>query len=124
MTTERPMSHLPANAWFLAGMLLVLAGYTTPDPELLLWSALWFIPEIVVLALIWRGSDGAWRVFVAANVVVFGALGVVLVGVVVGTGFVIDIQWWGPVCHGLAFLAIARFRVVRTQRHSPVVVAA
>lgn len=116
MTASSAASRLSPKAWYLIGIVLVVAGYATTDPELFLWSAPWFIAEIVVLALIWRRREWAWRTFVVVNALLFGALGVVWVGMVFGTGYFMDIQWWGPVCHALALCAFVRFRSVRREQ--------
>ena len=65
-----------------------------------LWPFVWLVPHAVILFGLWRGSRIAWAVLVSISATLTIALAMVCVGTLFGSGFFLNIYWWGPTAHG------------------------
>ncbi len=105
------ITRVSATTWFVIAVLLTIAGYI--GGESVLWSLFWFIPNMAILFGVWRGSQSAWAVLVCISLALATALAIVGIGVLFGSGFIMNIYWWGPTAHGAALLCLAAFRASR-----------
>ena len=67
----------------------------------------------MILFGVWRGSRTAWAILVSVSVALAATLAVVGIGMQFGSGFVMNIYWWGPTAHGAALLCLVAFRASR-----------
>ncbi len=105
------ITRVSAATWFALAALLTVAGYIgSGDP---LWSLFWLAPHAVVLFGVWRGSQTAWALLVGISVALASALTFVGIGVLFGSGYFMNIYWWGPTAHGAAVLLLVAFRASR-----------
>ncbi|WP_104087441.1 hypothetical protein [Cryobacterium sp. N19] len=105
------ITRVSATLWFAVAVLLTVAGYIGGEDAL--WSLFWLIPHAVILFGVWRGSRTAWAIFVSVSVALAAALAFVGIGTLFGSGFVMNIYWWGPTAHGAALLCLIAFRASR-----------
>jgi len=104
------VARVSARTWFALAVLLTVAGYACGADAL--WSLAWLIPHAVLLCGVWRGSRVAWAILLSVSVALAGALALVGVGMLFGSGFFMDINGWGPAAHGAALLCLVAFRAV------------
>lgn len=102
------ITRVGATTWFAIAVLLTVVGYVGGEDAL--WSLLWLIPHAVILFGVWRGSRPAWTILVSVSVALAAALAVVGIAMQFGSGFVMNIYWWGPTAHGAALLCLVAFR--------------
>ncbi|WP_104176927.1 hypothetical protein [Cryobacterium sp. Y50] len=100
-----------ATTWFAIAVLLTVVGYFGGEDAL--WSVLWLILHAVILFGVWRGSRTAWAILVGVSVALAVTLAVVGIGMQFGSGFIMNIYWWGPMAHGAALLCLVAFRASR-----------
>jgi len=105
------ITRVGARTWFAIAVLLTVVGYFGGEDAL--WSLLWLIPHAVILSGVWRGSRTAWAILVSVSVALATALAVVGFGMQFGSGFVMNIYWWGPTAHGAALLCLVAYRASR-----------
>ena len=105
------ITRVGATTWFAIAVLLTGVGYFGGEDAL--WSLLWLIPHAVILFGVWRGSRTAWAILVSVSVALAAALAVVGIGMQFGSGFVMNIYWWGPTAHCAALLCLVAFRASR-----------
>ncbi|WP_104133751.1 hypothetical protein [Cryobacterium sp. Y62] len=105
------ITHVGATTWFAIAVLLTVVGYFGGEDAL--WSVLWLIPHAVILFGVWRGSRTAWAILVGVSVALAVTLAVVGIGMQFGSGFIMNIYWWGPMAHGAALLCLVAFRASR-----------
>ncbi|MBG6213459.1 hypothetical protein RCH23_001230 [Cryobacterium sp. CAN_C3] len=105
------VSRVRPGAWFGIATVLTVLGYIGTEHPF--WALVWAIPHALILIGIWRGSRMAWVFLVSVSVVLALALAVAGLGVAFGSGFFVDVYWWGPVAHSTALLALLAYRVAK-----------
>ena len=105
------VTRVDAIIWFGIAALLTAVGYVGGEDAL--WPFVWLVPNAVILFGLWRGSRIAWAVLVSISAILTIALAMVCVGMLFGSGFFLNIYWWGPTAHGAALLFLVAFRASR-----------